>query len=51
MVIEHNFIIIIRLTCTFQLPDKQWFKVSSLPPGTFQFLSCTGLSIPTVGPF
>ena len=35
MVIEHNFIIIIRLTCTFQLPDKQWFKVSSLHPGTY----------------
>ena len=39
----------VGLTSTFQLLDKPWSQVSSLPPpGTcLQFLSCIGFSIPT----
>ena len=36
------------LTLTFQLLDRPWSQVSSLPPGTcLQFLSRIGFSIPT----
>ena len=46
----YNLIIMVLvfLTCTFQLLDKLWSQVSSLPPGTcLQFLSRVGFSIPT----